>query len=326
MRECPPFPDDAGAESGPPQIVVVGLGDLGQGLVLLAARTWWLRPPPAGQRLRITLVDPSAEQKMASLLVQHRRLNQVCELAARELGQFLADPDEPAAGATVYVCLDSDEAGLAAGLALLQRARARRARIVVCLTHEAGLATLVRGVAGTNGGLETFKTYALLDRACTPEQMLDGTYEVLAQAIHEEYIRDQERQGETTQTNPSMARWEVLAEDLRASNRAQAAAVPHKLQAVGCSVMPLQDWGGSLLEFSRAQVELLAELEHERWDRERRAAGWKWGPKKDTSLKTSPYLIPWQDLPEQVKGYDRNTVRMLPAFLARAGLQIYRLK
>ena len=38
--------------------------------------------------------------------------------------------------------------------------------------------------------------------------------------------------------------------------------------------------------------------EHERWMRERLAQGWRYGPTKDAAAKTSPFLVPFAELPE----------------------------
>lgn len=61
----------------------------------------------------------------------------------------------------------------------------------------------------------------------------------------------------------------------------------------------------------------MAEMEHERQVEERLHDDWKLGPVKDTEKKISPYLVPWNQLSEEVAGYDWNTVRRLPAFLAK---------
>ncbi len=68
----------------------------------------------------------------------------------------------------------------------------------------------------------------------------------------------------------------------------------------------------------------MAGMEHDRWRREREAAGWSLAPVKDLARKTSPYLAPFEDLPQDVKDKDRETVRAIPRFLARAGLRVSR--
>ncbi len=69
----------------------------------------------------------------------------------------------------------------------------------------------------------------------------------------------------------------------------------------------------------------MAVLEHERWCEERRRQGWTYGQEKDIEKKASPYLVPWEKLSEEIKEYDRNVIRGMPAFLARAGFQIHRI-
>jgi hypothetical protein len=57
---------------------------------------------------------------------------------------------------------------------------------------------------------------------------------------------------------------------------------------------------------------------------ERLRDGWRRGPEKDVEKKISPYLVGWDELPENVKEWDRNTVRAIPRFLAEVGLEIRR--
>lgn len=40
--------------------------------------------------------------------------------------------------------------------------------------------------------------------------------------------------------------------------------------------------------------------------------------------RTNPLMVPWDELDEDIKELDRSTARGLPAFLARAGLQVWR--
>ncbi len=53
-------------------------------------------------------------------------------------------------------------------------------------------------------------------------------------------------------------------------------------------------------------TELLAENTHDVWARERMAQGWVYGPKRDDELRQHPCLIPYKDLSETEKQYDRN--------------------
>jgi hypothetical protein len=150
--------------------------------------------------------------------------------------------------------------------------------------------------------------------------------ETLARSIHEDYVRHQKEKGQTPQTNPSMIPWDELPEHLKESNRQQADHIGEKLKAIGCEIKHATAQEKKLFEFTPEEIEKMSEMEHDRWVDERLRDGWKLGPVKDTEKKTSPYLVPWNQLLEEVKGYDRNAVREIPSVLNRAGFQIYRLK
>lgn len=54
-------------------------------------------------------------------------------------------------------------------------------------------------------------------------------------------------------------------------------------------------------------TEQIAENVHEVWSVGRIAEGWTYGEKRDDKLKQTPCLIPYSDLPESEKEYDRKT-------------------
>lgn len=53
--------------------------------------------------------------------------------------------------------------------------------------------------------------------------------------------------------------------------------------------------------------EKLAENVHEVWAKNRIEQGWRYGEKRNDVLKETPCLIPYNELPEEEKVYDRNT-------------------
>lgn len=57
----------------------------------------------------------------------------------------------------------------------------------------------------------------------------------------------------------------------------------------------------------RALTERLAENTHDLWAAQRLAQGWTHGPKRDDTQKQHPCLVPYADLPESEKEYDRHT-------------------
>lgn len=62
------------------------------------------------------------------------------------------------------------------------------------------------------------------------------------------------------------------------------------------------------VELPSALVELgerLAENAHDLWAVQRMNAGWTYGPKRDDQAKQHPCLVPYEELPEGEKEYDR---------------------
>jgi len=53
--------------------------------------------------------------------------------------------------------------------------------------------------------------------------------------------------------------------------------------------------------------EMLAKNTHEVWAKNRMAEGWTYGEVRDDSKKHHPCLIPYEELPESEKEYDRST-------------------
>ncbi len=54
-------------------------------------------------------------------------------------------------------------------------------------------------------------------------------------------------------------------------------------------------------------VERLAEDVHNLWARQRLQEGWTWGPDRDDQARKHPGLIPYAELSETEKNYDRST-------------------
>ncbi len=238
----------------------------------------------------------------------------------------LADPqalaqDNPG---IVYVCLERDSDSLSAALAL--RKTLADTPVVACMGRSSGLAKLMDRI-GREQGLGGLGFFSLLDSVSKPEILMGGTREAIAMAIHEKYVRSQTNDGFTAKTNPSMVVWNDLPETLRESNRHNADHVLVKLAAMGCGIERLSDAAALDFKFSDGEIEKIAVIEHDRWCDERLQQGWKYSPgQKNIENKTSPYLVHWDKLSEDIREYDRNVVRGLPESLARAGFQIYRVK
>jgi len=316
------------AEEGvPPHLMIVGTGPFATALIMEAARRWRLDHAHLG-RIRITLVAPNADAQASTLNARYPALASICDL--KSCSANLSDPDAPTLLAAAnkqkdhpnaaLVCLEEDATTLRATL-LMRRNLPERCPIIACTTDRSSLADLLERSA--SGMLTNVEGFSLLEQACRPEVLLNGYRETLAKAIHADYVRRQ-CEGGADRNDPALAPWDALSEKLRASNRAQAADLGEKLRAISCELVPATNWDPPPMPFTPAEVEYLAVLEHQRWETERRQDGWRLGRNRDPSRKLSPYLVPWNNLPEEIKDLDRDAIRALPTFLARAGFAIAR--
>jgi hypothetical protein len=144
--------------------------------------------------------------------------------------------------------------------------------------------------------------------------------EPIARSLHERFVHD-ELKGETDpvkvaeiRRKPGRQVWEDLDEIYCESNRDQAAHILTKLAVVGCDLEPKPDEESvGAFKFTEDEVQLLAQMEHERWMAERR-----------TKEPDHPDLKPWVDLPEEEKEKDIQHIRSLSEILRGEKLQIVR--
>lgn len=54
-------------------------------------------------------------------------------------------------------------------------------------------------------------------------------------------------------------------------------------------------------------TEAMARNVHEVWATTRMGQGWTWGPERNDALKHHPCLIPYDELSDEEREYDRNT-------------------
>jgi voltage-gated potassium channel Kch len=319
-----PFSLDGGRT---PHVLIVGLNALTEHLIGHLVRQWQDVDGASRPTLPIAVVDPAPGSAVRDLHHRHPGLATLASVAVHEIdlrsseferAPFLFDSDRRCVITAAYVCVSDEGLALASALLLLNHLRQYNVPVVVCMSREAGLAALLRAVDSQGSGVEHLRVFSLLDQACRPEFVLRGVNEVLARALHQDYLLRA-----STDHNPAAVPWDDLPLELKEANRTQADHIAVKLEAAGCHLVPLTAIERNTFAFTPAEVERLAEMEHERWLAERRALGWTAGP-RDLQKKTNPNLVPWAELDDTAREMNRSSVRQLPLFLNRAGFTAHR--
>jgi hypothetical protein len=164
----------------------------------------------------------------------------------------------------------------------------------------------------------------MFSRLVVRDVLLGAVRETLAKAIHEKYLEDQKKNKPST--DASMQLWDNLNEYLKESNRRQADHIPQKLRKIGYGFAPVIGRKPVVIQLTEKEIEIIAELEHERWVSDLQTNGWVLNKKRNVEKKLSPYLVPWNELTDEIKEYDRQAMRAMSDFLGKVGFEIYKLR
>ena len=69
-------------------------------------------------------------------------------------------------------------------------------------------------------------------------------------------------------------------------------------------------------------LEAMAKNVHDVWAKTRMAQGWQYGPDRNDKEKLHPMLVPYEELPEEEKIYDRNTAVETLKLILKLGFKI----
>jgi voltage-gated potassium channel Kch len=319
--------DGHGIKAGEPDkvhVVILGLGRMGRSVALRAARMGHFANR---QRLRISVIDRHAERQRESLLFHYPALKsgEICQLdfhqaeaesaTARSLiEQWAAEQDTRL---HVFLCLDENSRAAQVALRLQQALSGREnLNLLVRIKSRTSLQAILEMVADRRPRLAAF---GRVEDACTEQAFRHEHNEALARAMHEQFVANREADSvRKPASEATLLEWDNLPEDVRESNRQQADHIDIKLRAIGCESAPLNNLRPEVTTFTEPEIELLAELEHQRWISERRLAGWRYGTPSNKAKRVSEYLVPWNELDGSIQKYDRQSVMSIPALLKLA--------
>ena len=71
--------------------------------------------------------------------------------------------------------------------------------------------------------------------------------------------------------------------------------------------------------------EAIAEDAHEIWAQNRMAEGWTWGKERNDSLRQTPVMVTYSNLPESEKEYDRKMAMQTLRLVQKMGYHIVKV-
>lgn len=230
-----------------------------------------------------------------------------------------------------YVTSPDDREPLAAAIAVQSAARQMdlfACPICVQSRHGNGLKALTWQEEFAPLSLHAFGAWQDLSEALG---LLDRKPDKLAKAYHESYRRA------VLDDHGADRKWEVLPEAFRMANRHAVLHLPAKLAALGFDVSPYLEQKDALSPSTAPKVrkeelivrtaeerETMAILEHERWMMERWVSGWRYNPIRNNDKLHHPNLVPYGQLDEKTKDFDRLFVDWLETFIERSNSGVSR--
>jgi hypothetical protein len=141
----------------------------------------------------------------------------------------------------------------------------------------------------------------------------DELVELFARTMHSEAQR--------RMSGGDRSNWYQLDPSVKKQVLTQSRFLLSMLHVAGFNVSRAEDLDAPMA-FTNDDLDLLARMEHDQWCRERIENGWRHGPNRNNAERIHPMLVPWQEMPQEMRQYDREAVGDLPELLLKSGYNI----
>jgi hypothetical protein len=200
---------------------------------------------------------------------------------------------------------------------------ARSLETIMRLTRSGGLPGIRRSALPPEDQLSLHIDYDEFMELVDLDLPFKMNSEELAPAVHEFYRKLCRKEGWPITYDMEFAE---LPDGVKADNVAAAARIPRVLALVGLTVVS-EDHPSTLTRekadsIIKANMELLAECEHDGWMEQKYRDGWSHSLVRDDEAKKHPCLVQYATLSDADKEKDRNSVRHYPDIAALAGYKI----
>ena len=288
---------------------------------------------PGGRRTHIHLVSREASKEVEKLRVKYPSMDQCVELHAIDLHEgerfstrvaALVKAQSPHASFSICPGIEDDNEAFGHALELNEMLGAHStAQFLLDTPPGAAIRRLVEGNAELRRKIAFLPTG---EPASGYEAIIGESLDRTARTIHENWLAETRKQIAAARAagNENLARkheskatyrpWDELNEEQKGASRSQADHSAFKVRAVGLDPGTVRrvDWQ----RLSPEQVESLSCLEHERWAAYLWMTGWTFAPERNDLNKQHPNLVPYDQLDEPTKDYDREAVRHLGEYLS----------
>jgi hypothetical protein len=295
-------------------VVIVGFGRLGHAVLREIAR----RQLPGRNPLLSVQIRGASQAAISDFLKVFPVVGRSCSVTGDGNRPQRPARDEPT---LILICLPDNDDALIAGLDAVHSLNARSDRVVICMSDPSPFGSPYRREGSLDDVAGLLPVCDCIAEACVPGSLRQDLTDQLARAIHQAYVNSRLARGDSPQLNKSMRPWEELPEDLRRSNLAQAADIGVKCDAIGCAVIP-ESASAPDFAFTAGEIQRLAQMEHQRWVKERQEQGFVHGPNRQDKHPT------WWTGGTSPKPPRTRTdaIRELPAILRQRDSQILRCR
>ena len=339
-----PFTNEEIGEGKTPHLLVIGFGRMGENFVLQVVKRW--RTSYCRNDLNITIVGRTATKRVEELKAWYPSLKNYCVIKTvdedtRTIGLlefqtiFSASAYWPIT--RVYICADNTSKSVSIALMIIEKLKKPDLPVIVRSLYEDGITQVIKEFQKL-GSHQHLIPFPIVGSPCCMEWITGGTRNSLAKMIHEAYLTERRRKNtlddpeseeknqeeESISESGALVEWKDLDEGFREATRLQVDDIRNKLDVIGYDIEPLTDWETESVSFTKEEIEDLARMEHERWRRAKKDAGYHLGDVTNEKKKTNRWMKLYDELPEKQKDMDRVMVQNIPSMLYRIHFKVVR--
>jgi hypothetical protein len=272
------------------------------------------------------------EDRFISKLNYHfPRLDQIIELKLIKVdfdtlnGSIILEQHNVLPFDVIYLTYENDEQTMQILHSLSRIEIGNKVNTIAVLQNPNGI--LNKWYSSDNIGNIVIHKYNITSDTFTEEAIIASKIDELAKIIHNDYFDKIKEAGKVNPSKESHREWDDLSEDFKNQNRQQADHIWVKLRSINCRAVAINS-AEEEYDFANDKdvVETLSKMEHNRWAAHMLLNGWKYSAKRDDKRKLHTDLIPFEELSDEVKQYDRNTILNIRHLLRKMNMKVMKIK